>query len=72
MGWIIVGILAAVYLLFRFAQMTRFVFVRFFFNPVIPLPVKVVVLALVMLAVWGVWKWWKWYFKTPETPRQEP
>ncbi|GEM_PF-5858731 len=71
MGWIIVGILAAIYLAVRFFQMGRFIIVRFFFNPAIPLPVKVVVIALLAVAVWAIRKWWRWYFRKSDAPKPQ-
>lgn len=71
MGWLIVGVLAAIYLLIRFVQMTHFLFVRFLFNPVIPTSVKMMFLAAIPLAAWGVWRWWRWYFKRSDAPKSE-
>ncbi|MBI2172291.1 MAG: hypothetical protein HYU30_09825 [Chloroflexi bacterium] len=71
MAWLIVGVLAAVYLVIRFMQMTRFFFARFLFNPVIPTSAKVVVLGIILLAAWGVWQWWRWYFKRSDAPKGE-
>lgn len=71
MGWIIIGVLAAVYLTFRFFQITRFIIVRFFFYPAIPLPVKVVVIALIGIGVWAMRRWWRWYFRKSDSPKPE-
>jgi len=65
MPWLIIAILAAIYLVIRFIQIGQFIFARFFFNPAIPIPVKFVTIVLVVLAVWGFHKWWRWYFKRP-------
>ncbi|MBI4339325.1 MAG: hypothetical protein HY680_05165 [Chloroflexi bacterium] len=65
MLWLIVAVLAAIYLLFRFVQMTQFVLTRFFFNPAIPLPLKIACLVLLVPVAWGVRRWWRWYSNKP-------
>ena len=66
MGWLIVAILVGIYLLIRFIQMTQFVIVQFFFNPVIPAPIKLASLAAVVALLWVIKKSWRWYFGRPE------
>ena len=65
MVWIIIAILAGMYLAVRFIQITQFVVTRFLFNPALPLPIKVVSLAVVVAVIWGIRKWWRWYLKKP-------
>ena len=62
MGWLIVAFFAGIYLLVRFIQMTHFVIVRFFFNPVIPIPIKLAAVAVVIALLWVIQKGWRWYF----------
>ena len=66
MGWVIVAFFAGIYLLVRFIQMTHFVIVHFFFNPVIPIPIKLAFVAVVVALLWVIKKGWRWYFGKPE------
>ncbi|MBI4202163.1 MAG: hypothetical protein HY532_03490 [Chloroflexi bacterium] len=71
MGWVIIGILAVVYLLIRFVQMGHFIVVRFFLNSAIALSIKAVAVVLIVLAIWGIWRWWRWYLHKSDAPKRE-
>lgn len=70
MGWLIIGILAAIYLIFRLVQMTSFVVSHFFLNPNVPSPAKVAAFVLLPVLIWGMRRWWKWYFKKQDAPKK--
>ena len=71
MVWWIVVLLAALYLLLRFVQMTHFFVTQFLLASVIPLPVKVVVLLGIGGMVLGARLWWKRHTRGQQASKRQ-
>ena len=71
MAWLVVIVLAALYLTLRMVQMTYWFVTRFLMSPDIPWPLKVVTLIVMAGMALGTWLWWKRRFGRPRTPRPQ-